>query len=123
MKNSHDIAHFGFIIIPVMSTIIMFAIEAMTDRLEWKARWIKTGWDLCVLALGLQGGFIVEKRSLNHDSMTLGFMIFLGILICGVSIAILRQKDPKTGIHALIAFSLGGLSLALPTFWAVYLAK
>jgi hypothetical protein len=114
------IANYSYLVIPFLVSVAMVYAENLVEPLPWRDRGVKTGWDLCVLALGILGGIIAEKKGRSDDSIALGMSLFILILIIAFMIGGMRQKKPKTGLHALLSMALGGISLALPFYWVVH---
>jgi hypothetical protein len=98
--------------------------ETLSDTASWhwRDRQLKTGWDLCVLALGSTGGIFTLPQVLKmlgaDGSIETGILTLLFIVIFGLGIAFMRKlpKDRLTGWHGNGALLLGGTALTIPWY-------
>lgn len=118
---------FGVFVIPMTATIVMGFLEGVAahSAIDWRERFLRTGWDLCVLALGSTGAVF----SLSQVQQSLGttwalFLAVMSILVTiflGVMIALIRRHSVPviSGWLALLAVGLGGTTLTLPWYFVM----
>jgi hypothetical protein len=111
-------------VIPIVATVLMELAETVADStsFDWRERQIKTGWDLCVLALGSGGAIFTlpQVRTYLGDPGTIeaGALTLLVTVILALVIAIIRKrpKEKLAGWQAFAALLLGGMALSIPWY-------
>jgi hypothetical protein len=122
---AHALLVVTIIVVPLFATLVMEAAEALTESLGWRIRLGRTGWDLCVLAVGLTGAVftlpgVVTKWG-PEWAVCDGLIALLIAVACGVFIIHLRKTKPENikGWQSFLAVGLGLVSLALPLYFVV----
>jgi hypothetical protein len=110
---------------PLLATFVMEGVEALIETLGWRIRLGRTGWDLCVLAVGSTGG-IFALPEVVHEwgeawSRTLGLFCLLVSFSCGVFIVHLRKTpvEKVKGWQTFLAVGLGIAALAFPSYFLI----
>jgi hypothetical protein len=122
---SHAGVILSVLIIPLGATILMEVAESIAESLGWRVRLGRTGWDLCVLAVGSAGGVFTLPGVLEgwgpELAVSFGIIAFGVAIGCGLFIIHLRKTKPEDvkGWQAMLSVGLGIASLALP--WAFVL--
>ena len=109
--------------IPVIFTLIMSGMEALYEQEERiRFRIAKTGWDLCVLSLGLAGGVFANTSgglALNQGSEDVLVVVCAVAmsLVMALIIAFLRRRpEHMTPMRAVVCCALGGFALGVPIY-------
>ena len=126
--NPHLHAVASTFVIPIAATVLMEMVETIADStpVDWKDRQIKTGWDLCVLALGTSGAIFtsaeVQKMLGVVYSVDLGIVTLLATMILGLVVAGIRKrtKNHPSGLLGTLALALGGTALVIPWYIVVH---
>jgi hypothetical protein len=122
---SHSLVVVVALVLPTIATLAMEVAESLIETLGWKIRVARTGWDLCVLAVGSTGGVFtlpgVEERWGTDWSIALGLIALMVAFICGLFIIHLRKTRPEhvKGWQSLLAVGLGVASLVLPWYFVI----
>jgi len=113
------------LIVPIAASVVMQALESLVESLGWRVRLVRTGWDLCMLALGSAAGIFVLPGIVQQfgSKATLWLAISLVIsFLCATLVMHIRKTKPEklTGPQAVCALLLGGTALTLPWYFALY---
>lgn len=121
--KSHTLDVVTVFLIPILATFVMEAAESLVESLGWRVRLGRTGWDLCVLAVGVGGGIftlpsVVAKWGAAW-SVALGAIVLLFAVLCGLFNIHLRKTKPAhlKGWQILVSVGLGIAALALPLYF------
>jgi hypothetical protein len=113
-----------YVAIPFGFGIVMTLIEGFIDPQPFCVKTIKTGWDMCVLSVGILGGMLAERRAIDGDSLGVGILGIAVILILGLIIGQFRRPQRINHFwHAVLSVALGGLAIAIPIVWALMYVK
>jgi len=115
-------------VIPIVATLVMEAAETLVDhsQFDWRERFIKTGWDLCVLALGSGAAIftIPDVQTYLGADFTVDAVVLtlLFTVLFGLFIALIRKvsRERVKGWHGLLALLFGGTALALQWYIVVH---
>lgn len=115
-------------IIPVLAAFVMAGVESLVESLGWKQRLVKTGWDLCVLAVGSVAGIFAVPNVvglLGPRAVIDATVSCLLSLIAGVLIMHIRKTKAieLKGWHGFVALGLGGGALIFPWYVVLHLRK
>lgn len=122
---SHVVIATVVIGLPVGATFVMEVAESLVETLGWRARLLRTGWDLCVLSVGCAGGIFTLPGVLTRwgpeESVLAGFGVLLMSILCGIFVIHIRKTEPAQvkGWQSLLAVGLGIASLALPLYFVL----
>lgn len=109
-------------VIPIVATLLMEFAETAVDTspFDWRERLVKTGWDLCVLAIGSTGAIFtipqVQKRLGHLFAFDSGLLMLLLTVAFGLGIARMRRSPKVAGWQGLLALFLGGTALGLQLY-------
>ena len=114
-------------VIPLVATLVMELAETLVDKspFDWRERFIKTGWDLCVLAVGSSGAIFtlpeVQRMLGPTYAIDLTVLTLLGTVFLGLCIAAIRKRAQAgiSGWHGIVAMFLGGTALGIPWYIVV----
>ena|SRR2546428_504604 len=111
------------VIIPAIAVGITNLIEGGSEPFEWRSRLSKLGWDLCVLALGAEGGVVAHPSVVKGFATTtsmVGTMAIMFLSTFGVALITARIKRVSviSGRRALVVLAFGGAALAIPIYVA-----
>lgn len=121
----HRIVVATVLVIPIFATFVMEVAESLVESLGWRIRLGRTGWDLCVLAVGSTGGIFTLPGVIaqwgTDWSVSLGVLVLLVAVVCGLFVIHLRKTKPAEvkGWQAILAVSLGMTALALPWYFVL----
>lgn len=111
--------------LPSLAVIIASLAEGIVESAGWRVRIAKLGWDLCVLALGADGGIF------GHPAVAKGFettgamvenmaLVLLLTFASALGIIHFRKERPLSGRNALMALATGGAALMIPAYVIVH---
>lgn len=124
-QPTHAVLVLSVLVIPLGATFLMEIAEAIPESLGWRVRLCRTGWDLCVLAVGSTGGIFTLPGVLNGWGAELAVIYGIGSLIiavmCGLCNIHIRKTKPDdlTGMQAYLSIGLGVAALVLPWYFVV----
>jgi hypothetical protein len=111
--------------LPIFVTFLMEAAESLVETLGWRVRLVRSGWDLCVLAVGSTGGIFTLPDVIDQwggDSSTFfGMTSLLLAFFFAVLIIHIRKTEPKAlrGWQSFLAIGLGIAALSLPCYFVL----
>ena len=102
----------------------MGGLEGLIKPLGWPQRLVETGWDLCILGVGVGAGvFGAPERLKKLGVEVVSWLRFALLIAIGASIVILhiRKTLPASikGWHGLAALACGGIALAMPFYFVI----
>lgn len=124
-QPSHPAVILTVLVIPLGATFLMEIAEAIAESLGWRVRLGRTGWDLCVLAVGSTGGVFTLPGVLDgwgpEMAVSYGILALLIAVGCGLIIIHLRKTKPEElqGWQAIMAVGLGMAALAFPWYFVI----
>jgi hypothetical protein len=112
------------IVLPVVVTVIMGALEEGVDKIGWRGRLVKTGWDLCILSVGSAGIYATPQMVDGWGPAAPLFAAGSVVISLGFTVAIsfIRKIDPAriTLLHGLGSIALGGGALGMPIYFVLH---
>jgi hypothetical protein len=112
------------LVIPIIAALIMAGLESLVENVGWRRRLVQTGWDLCVLAVGVIAGIFgapARVARLGAEAVNLSIVAVLVAVGAAIVIMHIRKTPPEktTGLRGLLALLCGGMALALPWYFVV----
>jgi len=115
-------SHFG----PLLVLAIFTVLDQLIETMEPELRYLRSAWELVILGLGAQIGLLgTITTKTAHNSAEVGLYYLLTTVVMSVVIVMIRKyvRDVTSAklriILVDIAFSLGVVSIVLPTFYVI----
>jgi hypothetical protein len=111
----------ALLVIPFVLVFSMIIAEELVEPLPFTVRTLKSSWDICVFALGTQGGVLADKAIRQTQGFIVGGELGLAsIFLFAMLIGLLRKKGATTTTALGIAVVLAALCLAIPAIQVLH---